>query len=89
MSAIFQAICYSKSVRIGDYVQYNEDRFGYFIEIIDDINVQIRGTTDSLRTTMDEIKSNTICVVPLTGGKPSVDQNIRHPSSSPEDKNNI
>ena len=39
MSAILRTIDYLKSVRIGDYVQYNDDQFGYVIEIIDDDNV--------------------------------------------------
>ena len=73
MSAIPPTIDYLKSVRIGDYVQYNDDQFGYVIEIIDDDNVQIKEAIEWLRATMDEVKSNTIRVIPLAGCKPSVD----------------
>ena len=77
MSAILWTIDYLKFVRIGDYVQYNDDKFGYVIEIIDDTNIRIREATVLWRTTMDKVKSNTIRLVPLACSKPSVDQNIR------------
>ena len=35
MSEILKTIDYLKSIQVGDYVQYNEDKFGYVIEIID------------------------------------------------------
>ena len=79
--------CLFKSVWVRDYVQYNEDKFGYVIEIIDNNNVQIREAIETRRVTIDGVKTNTICVVPLAGSKPSIDQNMRQPSSPQKDEN--
>ncbi len=38
---------------------------------------------------MDVVETNTICVVPLAGDKPSVDRNIRRPPSPPEDEKRL
>ena len=89
MSAILRTIDYLKSVRIGDYVQYNDEQFGYVIEIIDDDNVRIREATETRRVEMDVVERNTIRVVPLAGEKPSVDRNIRRPPSPPDDEKRL
>ena len=57
--------------------------------MIGDDNLQIREVTEWWRTTMYDVKSNTIHVVPLAGGKPSVDQNIRQPPTPPEDEKRL
>ena len=89
MSAILWTIDYLKFVRIGDYVQYNDDKFGYVIEIIDDDNVRIREAIEIRRVEMYVVETNTIRVVPLAGGKPSVDRNIKQPPSPPEDEKRL
>ena len=89
MSAILTTIDYLKSFRIEDYFQYNEDKFGYVIEMIDNDKVLIREASETRRVELDEVFKNTIRVVPLAGSKPSVDRNIQQPPSPPEDKKRL
>ena len=89
MAAILRTIDCLKSVRIGDYVQYDEDKFGYVIEITNNDKVLIREASETRRVELDEVFKNTIRVVPLAGSKPSVDRNIRQPPSPPEDKKRL
>ena len=89
MTVILQTIDYLKSVWIGDYIQYNENKVGYVIEIIDNNNVWIWEATESWRTTMDKVNWNMIRIVSLAVGKPSLDQNIRQSPSPLKDEKRL
>ena len=56
MAEILQTIDCLKPVWIRDYVEYNEDRFGYVIEIIGNNDAWIREAPETGRVTMDKVK---------------------------------
>ena len=89
MSSILQTIDSLKQLKVGDYVQFYNDRVGYIDQIIDSTLVRIREASEnSVRCRFFNVRSNLVTVIPISGSgsSPVENRNLVQPPSPRDNK---
>ena len=89
MSSILQTIDSLKQLKVGDYVQFYNDRLGYIDSIINPDLVRIREASENtVRSRYFNVRSNLVTVIPISGSgtSPFDNRNILQPPSPTENE---
>ena len=76
MSSIIRTIDSISSFRIGDYVQFNNDKVGYIKEVLNNGFVKIQEAGEESSNRLYRIRNVDCKVIPLAGHDPSKNRNI-------------
>ena len=76
MSSIIRTIDSISTLRIGDYVQFNNDKVGYIIEVLNTGSVKIQEAGEQSSTRLFRVPNSDCRVIPLAGHDPTKHRSI-------------